>query len=501
MIHTHTQANIHAEAMQRYALLLLMLVVLCLSLAALYTPMAQTTTTQASHQPLPSAVAMARASVATATQQQLQQPHLRLRQKLLPAIGSEAIKMFAEPPPLPPLAHRASSSSPPPPTPPPKRLPLEPAGAAPSSAKARCESMQTQHSVVVGASWGSLTPQDQQLWTALKCDAHVHGLVGLPSGAAPSQAVTRPAVAALQGDDAFTRDYKRRLREALASRPATRRLSRPQTTAQSATARPLVIAVCACTTSRGLKFTKLEQFTLFNLMLPSLLTTLRNPATLNDPLVGTRGSEPFELWLYLAFDAGDAFYDQPAREAEVNAWLDAHLVKPLADAGVRVRHALLRFENTLRKPGPAFNFMMAAAAEDGADYLYRINDDTQFATAWLPEAVRTLRGYSPPNVGVVGPVCHEGNTRILTHDLVHRTHLEIFELYYPAILSDWWMDDWITKVYGPARTTKGPWLVRHLWTIHGTRYSVDHSHERRLSSELVAGQQRIVDWLALGKHQ
>ena len=56
-------------------------------------------------------------------------------------------------------------------------------------------------------------------------------------------------------------------------------------------------------------------------MLPSLLSTLRNKPTLNDTLVGVGGSEPFELWVYLAFDTGDPFYDQPAREAEVDAAL------------------------------------------------------------------------------------------------------------------------------------------------------------------------------------
>ena len=63
------------------------------------------------------------------------------------------------------------------------------------------------------------------------------------------------------------------------------------------------------------------------------------------------------------------------------------------------------------------------------------------------DAVRALGGFSPPNVGVVGPYCAEGNTLILTHDFVHRTHLQIFAPhYYPPVFSDWWMDDWISKV-------------------------------------------------------
>lgn len=258
-----------------------------------------------------------------------------------------------------------------------------------------------------------------------------------------------------------------------------------------------MIAVCASTTSRGLKPTALEQLTFFNLMVPSLLSTLTHPTSTSDSLTGVSGSEPLELWLYLAYDTGDAFYDSRDRDLAVRAWLDERLVAPLRSVGVTARHALLRFDNVLRKPGPSFNFMMAAAAEDGADYLYRVNDDTQFVTpGWVGAAVRTLRSFSPPNVGVVGPVCHEGNTRILTHDLVHRTHLDIFRLYYPRVLSDWWMDDWITQVYGQTgRMRKGPWLVRHRVDIHGTRYDVDHSHEARLRGELTDGCAQIQRWL------
>ena len=36
--------------------------------------------------------------------------------------------------------------------------------------------------------------------------------------------------------------------------------------------------------------------------------------------------------------------------------------------------------------------------------------------------------------------------QILTHDFVHRTHKHIFQTYYPVVLTDWWMDDWISKV-------------------------------------------------------
>jgi hypothetical protein len=104
--------------------------------------------------------------------------------------------------------------------------------------------------------------------------------------------------------------------------------------------------------------------------------------------------------------------------------------------------------------------MMGAAFDDGADYLYRVNDDTEFTGAWADSAVTQLRAMDPPNVGVVGPLCEEGNKHIMTHDFVHRTHLLIFQLYYPSTLKDWWMDDWISFVYGQSRTRQGPFAVR-----------------------------------------
>ena len=118
----------------------------------------------------------------------------------------------------------------------------------------------------------------------------------------------------------------------------------------------------------------------------------------------------------------------------MRAWIASEVVAPLAAVGVVLRFTLLRYDNVLHKvsatwqchvavprdsnfiscsipllcsytcslhladgrtvaafhpptrfpqPGPAFNFMMAAAAEDGADYLYRVNDDTEVRTGSL----------------------------------------------------------------------------------------------------------------------
>jgi hypothetical protein len=80
----------------------------------------------------------------------------------------------------------------------------------------------------------------------------------------------------------------------------------------------------------------------------------------------------------------------------------------------------------------------------------------------FPFAVRELR--SQQNYGVVGPMTLDGdsseknshdkmwnvNKKVLTHDMVHRTHLDIFATYYPPKLLNWFIDTWITAIYKPG---------------------------------------------------
>ena len=64
------------------------------------------------------------------------------------------------------------------------------------------------------------------------------------------------------------------------------------------------------------------------------------------------------------------------------------------------------------------------------EYYYRINDDTEMKTKnWTEQFIDALENFDPPNVGVVGPTHTGGNTRILTSDFVHYTHIEIHGFY------------------------------------------------------------------------
>jgi len=139
-----------------------------------------------------------------------------------------------------------------------------------------------------------------------------------------------------------------------------------------------------------------------------------------------------------------------------------------------------------------FNALMQYASQRGAEYLVRVNDDTEFISSdWVSKSINVLKQFHPPNIGVVGPTCRQGNTRIMTHDMVHRTHLKIFETYYPAVFHNWFVDDWISTVYGESRTTKmADWEVVHHIEL-GTRYKPSEDDRRLLEFQVKLGRARI----------
>ena len=105
--------------------------------------------------------------------------------------------------------------------------------------------------------------------------------------------------------------------------------------------------------------------------------------------------------------------------------------------------------------------------------------------------IKRLGEYHPPNVGVVGPRHQGGNMAILTYDFVHRTHVEIFGFYYPRYFTDWWADDWVTKVYLPDHSTKMTNVrVTHTMKL-GQRYGVDWSKSKGVGGQISSDQETL----------
>jgi hypothetical protein len=190
----------------------------------------------------------------------------------------------------------------------------------------------------------------------------------------------------------------------------------------------------------------------------------------------------------LGYDVGDAWWDEGGGAAKARAWFDANAKSVLDAANIDVELRFAVVDNTAKKPGPVFTAITRDAYYGAkADYIYRVNDDTELATPWAGALVRALA--TMDNVGAVGPMCRQGNRKILTHDFTHRTHMAIFDgQYYPPALSDWWMDDWISRVYGMDRTLRADAVeVVHHTGKHGQRYAVDKSHARLLDGLLNSG--------------
>ena len=86
---------------------------------------------------------------------------------------------------------------------------------------------------------------------------------------------------------------------------------------------------------------------------------------------------------------------------------------------------------------------------------------------------------------------------MLTHDFVHRTHIEIFDMeYYPPEFTDWWLDNWITEVYKSERTRQVRAIqVKHHMGHHGTRYEVETWRGNLLTFVVDKKRQKVVDWM------
>lgn len=242
-----------------------------------------------------------------------------------------------------------------------------------------------------------------------------------------------------------------------------------------------LIAVLAATTTRRVQQPAIHKIALFTLLLPSLVRTL---------------DCGFRYVYMMGYDVSDPYYDNKAGLDEVTSWFSKEIQTPMKALGISVSLATVRVDNTVKKPGPVFLAMARRAYEMGADFFYRVNDDTEFRGHW-PKAFTEALMSLPPPYGVIGPASLTSNLVILTHDFVHRTHMDIFQMdYYPPELPDWWMDNWVSRVYGADRTFYSQdAVVMHHTYAHGQRYEVNRGNQKYLPITLERGRGLIRSWM------
>lgn len=245
------------------------------------------------------------------------------------------------------------------------------------------------------------------------------------------------------------------------------------------------VAITVASTSRYMEATvdkDVSQHPLFLILFPSLVASLETS---------------YAFRLYVAFDDDDAFITKPSLASYVRR-ASAQLEKKAAKVGVSLQVIILSFNNPWHAPGPVFNFMCGKAYKDGADFIYRVNDDTHLKTPyWATAYIKRLNSYDPPLVGVVGPYCNR-TRKFLTHDFVHRTHLEIFRVHYPTMFTTWYMDLWIDRVYGGFRTS----LLKDIEVLHdnewsegGTRYDPVELRQSTIQDVIDEGSRQIDEWV------
>lgn len=238
--------------------------------------------------------------------------------------------------------------------------------------------------------------------------------------------------------------------------------------------------------TRAVVTPSIKSLALFHYLLPSLTTSL---------------DCGFRYIFLLGYDEGDVFYDSTKGMNKTLAWFENKVRLPMQKRNILLTIATVKVANHERKPGPVFNALGQEAYNLGADFMYRVNDDSYLQGNWPAFFVQRLMSLPPP-YGVIGPSSVQTDDRILTHDFVHRTHLELFKLdYYPHQLSDWWMDDWISHVYGRQRTfitAPAPYSdisVVHYVHKHPRRYHIDYKHEKLLPQLVLDGQRDIFQWM------
>ena len=246
---------------------------------------------------------------------------------------------------------------------------------------------------------------------------------------------------------------------------------------QSVDNRKLTVAVGGGITSNRLSGVETasitRKFPLFTMLLPSFCRTVSDEW------------QTYVYHFYLAYDATDRYFSQ-AKNREMFRTEFRDVIKEHCPIDTPSVLHLLECAYSGR-PAWAQNDAMIAAYLNGADYFYRINDDTVLSTAnWLSSFTDVLSSYQPRNIGVVGPTQDSGNLKILTYDFVHRTHIEIFGFYYPRVFTDWFADDWITYVYAPQHVTKLSNVSIEHRSLLGQRYFKDPAKARQLSNQIAS---------------
>lgn len=199
----------------------------------------------------------------------------------------------------------------------------------------------------------------------------------------------------------------------------------------------ITVAVGGGVSGRGWQTKPLKDLPLVKILGRSLLAT---------------ASPGVKYILALCYDVDDPIFAKESTRAQVDQAIEAMRTAGSGEH-VNLRTMWLSGDNA-GKPSIAHAMAMEAAAKAGADFLYRVNDDTELRDAhWTEHLVAQLLALNPPLLGMVAPGMQDSDPLPFTaHDFVHVTHLDVFDgQYYPRSLPKWHSDNWIGDTYRAGR--------------------------------------------------
>jgi len=208
-------------------------------------------------------------------------------------------------------------------------------------------------------------------------------------------------------------------------------------------------------------------------------------------------SEPyqFQYRIYLGYDTGDVYYDNQNRRTEFT-----ELFKKMISPNLYPRFELKLFElRNSSTPARAASDVARKCHDEGADYIFKLNDDVSMSTpGFSSNLTHELQNRPIKNFGVTCPKHDGGNTNICVIDYTHRTHLYIFEHHYPRVFADWYCDDWITYVYGKLDAVPYARKLEHVRALHHVRmqrYDRDMESSTHYEEELKKGRKIVKEFV------
>ena len=183
------------------------------------------------------------------------------------------------------------------------------------------------------------------------------------------------------------------------------------------------IAFIIPVTSNKRNYKDIQETDFLKILFPSFLKTINK-------------TDKYIYNFYLGYDHDDKFFIEN-KDKIVN------YVKSLNKQNINIK--FISIYEKKGKLGEIWSILAKKAAENN-NYIYQLGDDIKIIdSGWEDNFINKLTELK--NIGVVGPN-DVNNSRLLTQSFVHKKHLEIFTTYYPLEIENWYIDDWITQVYG-----------------------------------------------------